>query len=398
MAWHHTAKGELRSTFVDEICPFCFETFRLKETPFRCISPPSSCAPVPDPALQRIWRDTRPVGRVIPPAHRFAQRGNCPTCGTASQKRLCPHCHQELPHTFGQYRNYIFAVIGAKGAGKSHYITSLLEHLKQHVGPRLNILIQPINDYTISRYNDDFRKPLYDEHRTLDVTQSAVSNTKNRIPLVFSAAFTGRSLLGRDVIKKALTLAFFDTAGEDLKAEDTMSTVNRYIYRSDGIILLLDPLQLNYVRDRLPGPMPPADTETSDIVSRTTKLIRLGLGLRQDRKIAIPLAVVLSKMDAVAPLLDPHSQFGASARPRAGFDVKDCEAMNGEIQSLIAEWSSEHLLHQVRTEFSAHHFFGISALGSPPSTAGTVVNVVPRRVEDPFLWLLHRHGLVKAAE
>ncbi len=390
-------RGEIRSALTREICPYCFEKFRLKETPFRCASPPNRCAPVSDTVLQEQWRDRRPVGRVIASDGHFATLRFCPECNQRSYKRLCPNCHQELPHTFGECRNYIFAVIGAKEAGKSHYLPSLIEQLKNHVGPRMDMLLQPANDFTINRYRTEFYDPLFNKRHILGTTQSALLNTDIQLPMTFSLSFSGRNLLGVDKIKRAITLAFFDTAGEDLKSEDTIAAANKYIYRSDGIILLLDPLQLSRVRDQLPSQtaLPQQDTETSDIVARVARLIQRGRGLGPESKIKIPVAIALSKLDAVAPLLDDQMQINAVTRPGLGFDQSDFEAVNAEVQSLIAKWDSEHLLQQVKTQFTSYGFFALSALGAPPNDKGKIKQIVPQRVENPFLWLLRRHRLIK---
>ena len=41
--------------------------------------------------------------------------------------------------------------------------------------------------------------------------------------------------------------------------------------------------------------------------------------------------------------------------------------------------------------------FGLTALGCHPGRDQQVPRVLPRRVEDPFLWLLHQHRLLPAA-
>nr|VFK28913.1 MAG: hypothetical protein BECKMB1821G_GA0114241_10432 [Candidatus Kentron sp. MB]VFK33397.1 MAG: hypothetical protein BECKMB1821I_GA0114274_10452 [Candidatus Kentron sp. MB]VFK76145.1 MAG: hypothetical protein BECKMB1821H_GA0114242_10442 [Candidatus Kentron sp. MB] len=392
-------RGETRSLFTEEICPYCFDPFRLKDTPFRCASPPARCTLVPDAILERKWEDRRPVGKVLSSDGRFTTFRTCPDCGQRSYKRLCPLCHQELPHIFGEYRNYIFAVIGAKRAGKSHYLPALIEQIKHHVGPRMEMLLQPMNDFTINRYRTDFYNPLFNQHQTLEETFSALAGRPGaatiQLPMTFSLTFTGRNLIGKDSIKRAITLAFFDTAGEDLKSEDTMATVNKYIYRSHGIILLLDPLQLNRVRDQLGAKvsLPLQDTETSDIVSRVAKLIRQGRELGTGDKIPIPLAIALSKIDAVTSLLDTQAQINSSTKPGSGFDQADFEAIDAEVQSFVVRWDSEHLLQQVRAQFRTYGFFALSALGAPPD--GTkVTRIVSLRVEAPFLWLLHHHKLI----
>ncbi len=393
-------RGSIRSAVSTEVCPFCFETFKLNATPFRCASPPQLCSPQPDPVLIKRWEDKVLTGRVLPaPGKRFVLFQQCPNCSEKSHKRLCPHCHQELPHTFAEHRNYIIALIGAKTSGKSHYLPVLIEQLKRHVGPRMDMLLQPMNDATISRYRNDFFDPLFNQHKLIEGTFSALQVRANQLPMTFSLTFTGKGLLGGDRIKRSISLAFFDTAGEDLKAEDTMNVVNKYIYRSDGIILLIDPLQLGPVRDRLPASMglPLVDAETSDIVTRVTTLIRRGRGLDNDAKIPTPLAVALSKVDAVEVLLDPQSPLKAAPSPSTRFDRRDFVAVDGEVRSLIAEWDSEYLLQQVRTHFKRSGFFALTALGGHPDAARNVKNIVPRRVVDPFLWLLAQHGLIKTS-
>lgn len=391
------ARGEFRSRLSQEVCPFCFENFRLNETPFRCASPPKICAPKPDPVLQKHWEINAPTGRVIGSEGRFAIHRSCRDCKQRSHKRLCPHCHQELPHTFGEYHNYIFALIGAKSSGKSNYIPVLIEQIKREVGPRMGILLQPMNDATINRYRKDFYGPLFNNHKVVETTQSALSVSENRLPMTFSLTFAGKGIGGRERIKRAITLAFFDTAGEDLKAEDTMNAVNKYIYRADGIMLLIDPLQLNPVRDRLLGKvseLPDRETESSDIVSRVTKLIRRGREIGEESKIATPTAIALSKFDAVEPLLDPQLQVLTSPPRGPLLDQSDLDAVDAEIQGLIAEWDSDYLLQQVRFHFKRAAFFGLTALGTHPDDKH-VKYILPRRVEDPFLWLLRQHRLIK---
>lgn len=388
----------LFANFRKEICPYCFEGYRLRVTPFRCASPPSRCAPERDEVRHRVWQEGTPLGRVLAAPNRFVNTLRCETCGQTSRKRLCPHCHMELPHTTGHFRNLIFAVIGAKEAGKSHYLAVLIEQIRKHVGPALDILLEPLNDRTIHRYREHFYEPIFRRGTVIRATVSALADRSVQMPLVYSLTLAGKDLFGRRRIKGVVSLVFFDTAGEDLDDEDTMSTVNKYIYRSDGIILLLDPLQLIRVRDRLNGsvPLPNVNTETSDIVTRTTKLILAGRNLSADAMIATPLAVAFSKFDAVGSLVDPQFQLNAEPSHVAGYDHADFAAVNSEMQSLLAEWDSQTLLHQVETRYKTFGFFGLSALGCNPHADQKIPRVLPRRVEDPFLWLLHQHRLLPA--
>jgi hypothetical protein len=381
-----------------ETCPYCFEEYGLSSTPFRCTSPPSICSWQQDPVLAAVWNEAMPVGLVVP-GKRFVRSVRCPGCSHETRKRLCPHCHMELPQTTGECRNLIFAVIGAKASGKSHYIAVLIDQIRRRVGPGLDMLLEPLNDRTIRRYHDDFYAPVFERRETITATRSALADRRVQLPLVYSLSFVGRGVTGRSKIDKTVSIVFFDTAGEDLDDEDVMSTVNKYIYRAHGIILLLDPLQLEAVRDRLgrDTALPELSTESADIVTRTTHLILAGRKLRPNAMVQTPLAVAFSKFDAVEPLVDAQFQLRATSSHYGGFDADDFAAVNGEMQSLLAEWHGDVLLHQVRSRFSRHGFFGLSALGCNPHGTNKIPNVLPRRVEDPFLWLLHEHGLLRSA-
>jgi hypothetical protein len=193
-----------------------------------------------------------------------------------------------------------------------------------------------------------------------------------------------------------VSLVFFDTAGEDLNDQDQMSILNKYIYKSDGIVLLVDPLQLGEVRNGLEGraSLPDRTTETADVVTRVTNLIRAGRNLRERDRIGTPLAVAFSKIDALEPLLGPQAQIFAGANHRNGFDMADFQSVGSEVVSLLQRWEEGHLVNEVQTHYKDFGFFGFSALGSPPDPHGGISRIAPLRVEDPILWLLNHHGLI----
>lgn len=397
-----------------ELCPFCFEYFMLRNTPFRCSSPMSICKPKVDKVLLEHWAETLPIGKVLPSPGRFVRSIYCSECGNLSRKRLCPHCHSELPHTIADEKAYIFAVIGAKDSGKSHYIAVLIEELKNRIGRQQNILLESIGDHTVKRFNEEFKNPVYIKHTIIRNTRSAVADRKIRQPLVYSLTITSRWLqrmfesggilkklgdtnffcrLGR----KSPILVFFDTAGEDLNSEDVMSTVNKYIYRSKGVVLLVDPLQLPKVRDLLGNKvdLPMIHTESSEIMTRTTRLIQLGINLKPEDRIPIPFAITFSKFDAVKPLIDAQFQLNSNARHDKGFDISDFQAVNSEMMALLEDWGEQNLVQQVLARYTKHGFFGVTALGCNPHGTNKVPRVLPRRVEDPFLWLLSENGLIR---
>ena len=217
----------------------------------------------------------------------------------------CPKCGGELPLNIGTAKSYPIAIIGAKETGKSNYVAVLINQLKNDIGRAFNCALMACGDKTLNRYRTEFYDPLY-RHRTC-VRGSDAGDVD---PLIYSLIFQRKGGLFKKAMNDAVSLTFFDTAGENLNSLASMQTFNRYLYHSSGIILLLDPLQLPAVRDELQGKirLPEENTDVNTILNRTIEIIRTGSGLTNlSKKIDIPIAIAFTKIDAVDELLDPAS-------------------------------------------------------------------------------------------
>jgi sulfonate transport system ATP-binding protein len=90
-----------------------------------------------------------------------------------------------------------------------------------------------------------------------------------------------------------------------------MRNVNQCVFNSTGIILIIDPLQLPPVRGQLKntGITLPKDSGKSDtggtkeMLTRVAKLIREQNKLREDQLIDIPIAIAISKSDALKNII-----------------------------------------------------------------------------------------------
>ncbi|HEC84714.1 MAG: hypothetical protein DRR08_19380 [Candidatus Parabeggiatoa sp. nov. 2] len=384
------------------ICPFCFERINLHKVDFRCANAPGRCSPENDVVLANfLGVSSHITNKVVKiplattvweklKAWLWAPREViCGVCHEKTSLRLCPRCHSELPYTIGEYQDLIFAVIGAKEAGKSHYISVLIEKVRNEIGAHFECSLQPLNDETIRRYREDFYNPVFRKKEVIQATLSARADSRVRVPLIYTLSFKKKRKI-RDVV----TIVFFDTAGEDLDSEDTLRTENKYIYNSSGIILLLDPLQLPAVRVELPAntPLPGENSETEYLLERVAKLIRMAHGKRPTYLIKIPLAVAFSKMDALEPLLE-GSSLNYPSQHDGIFDLNEFESVNGEMESRMREWAGS-LIQSLEHNFKSHAFFGFTALGCNPHGSQKIDKLRPRRVEEPFLWLLWKHKLI----
>jgi len=396
----------------DYICPFCFNKSDLYRVAFRCSNSPQKCSHEADTVYSE-FRNIKPPRMLPKVVHipvpsgardhlkslKMPREAACSHCKETTYTRLCPTCHSELPHTIGDYKDLTFAVIGAKEAGKSHYISVLINKINNDIGENFDSSLQALDDSTIKRYREDFYDPVFRKKETIQATRSARADISVKTPLIYTLAFMGKKLFGGKKIRDVATMVFFDTAGEDLDAEDTIATENKYIYNSSGIIILLDPLQLPDVRSQFSdkSKLPSENTDLEDIITRTARLIRKAKNLKQTEFIDIPVALTFSKIDAIESLLDPSSSLKFPSKHNGSFDIGDFETINSEMEASVKEWKGGGLLKNLKSNFKNFAFFGMTALGSNPHGTQKITKLRPHRVEDPFLWLLWNHKLIPAS-
>jgi hypothetical protein len=386
-------------------CPYCYTGFSEREIWFRCsgrIGPRGErCSPEIDP----VRRDRTGFGKVLPPV--FASDGrlraaDCPKCGAESTTRICPACHMQLPVHFGKVRSRMIALVGAKESGKTVYMTVLVHELMHRVGEDLNAAISGADDETRLRFASDYEQPLYRDARLLASTTTA--GTRDRAPLVFRFTTEGRtSRLNRNGTgePQRTLLSFFDTAGEDLRSAQSVEDNVQYLAAADGIVLLLDPLQMRGGRQlAAPGTLLPtpgaAGDEPANVLENITDLIMAKERIKASQRISKPLAVVFTKMDA---LLHDLKETSPLLRPPAHtpyFDERDSLEVHTEIQRLLARWEGSRIDQVAKKNYRTYRYFGVSALGETPTQQNRVSarGIRPYRVTGPFTWMLAQFGTI----
>lgn len=385
------------------ICPYCFTESKLKEIEFRCQNP--SCITEPDEKYSQ-FRDIRPALRMrhIIKTNLTKKKLKCDQCNEDSTDRICPHCHTSLPYTIGEFEDFTFAIIGAKASGKSHYIAVLINELKKNIGRLFKTDLQAVDDETVTKYKTSFYNHIFEKQETIPETKSARSNRDVKTPMVYNLKIRGNSLFKKNKIKDVVTISFFDTAGEDLDSKNNMSTTNKYIYHSKGIILLIDPLQVGEIRNEVKTKgikLPEQFTEPAEIITRVAGIIRENNSIPMNKKIDIPIAVAFTKIDVLPEVIDTsgYNFFNPSGH-KGFFDKKDADSIHSNIEILLNDWDGIEFLNNLQADFNHYGFFGLTALGSNPGNPGVEIGKIPKlrphRVADPFLWLLKEHRLIKA--
>lgn len=408
------------------ICLYCFKSFTPVRIQFRCENNDVDECPLEEdrPLKKYLDKKDHPLQqRVFSPS----QNSSAPTtafgkglsrmnklfasddqlvksaicqCGFPTKKRVCPHCHNTLPIGFGEAENKIIALIGSRASGKSHYIAVLINELNRKIASQFYAAFTAVDEQTIQRYRIDFWKKIYAERIEIRKTISAATNLDVRIPLIYRLD-TKNSGLGRGDIRTTY-MVFFDTAGDDLINSETMERITKYIAKSDGIIFLLDPLQIPSIQDLLRKMNIPllsektTDTDPQEIIIRAANLIRRENGMPLNKMIKTPIAFTFSKIDALFPLLDQSDGVRYPSSHEGFFDLDDFAEVDGSMRMYLDKWIGPGFDMFIKLHFENHAYFGLSALGSAPRDGKIEQGVAPHRVADPFLWLLTKLGLITA--
>jgi hypothetical protein len=173
-----------------------------------------------------------------------------------------------------------------------------------------------------------------------------------------------------------------------------------YLSAADGILLLLDPLQMPVARElAAPGtrlPTPGSADEPATVLENLTDLLLAGADGRDGQRINRPLAIVFTKMDALQHTLDETSPLLRSPPRARYFDEEDSLAVHTEIQRLLARWDGSRIDQIAQLHYRTYRYFGVSALGETPTEDNRVSarGIRPYRVTGPMLWILAQFGII----
>jgi hypothetical protein len=286
-------------------CPTCNRHFKPSETHFYCENPNhrEDVDAVRTAYLAEIQGGT--VADEIAPhffktapleEDDYPPTTSCDVCGFRSARRICYHCHENVPlHKFFQ-KAHLIALVGGPTTGKSHFITVLdnqvqeyATHFNRRQDSSESSLSYTLRDEHLTtstgegNYDDDYRKRLYRERRPIDKTFIGDGGT-----LVF------RFLRGKE---KKMILILDDVAGELYSNPGDIMRRTPWIAEAKGIILLLEPNQFAILQQHIP--VPRGTIEAGRFINNVHHAI-CELRGTADTVVDIPIAVCINKLDLLA--------------------------------------------------------------------------------------------------
>jgi hypothetical protein len=392
-------------------CPRCLKISDLREQYFRC---QGSCQREPDHAMTQLLHPgtaepadlvtDRPVFAVVRPSRieRNTQvldpplnAAVCPRsgCGQLSHQHVCPHCHSPLPPNWWAHDVLGVVMVGARSAGKTTYLSALMRHLDRNLLPAISGHLHPIDPESETKLHQ-LRAGLHTGELAAG-TPGAAQNAALLRPMLAS--------IGTAPDGRYRSLALFDVAGEDMASAETVRPYSPALTGADLVVVLIDPLQLDGVREWLEGTVPlpakgaPAVTVLHNVVQEIRRYRGIASGPLPQRA-----AVAFAKFDGlqeaakipqsgVGSLISPSNALWRDpyAFPSALYYQPDGRRVHDEVRSLLLGMGESALVSTVEGAFSEVQYFAVSALGhGPRGRVMTTAGASPHRVGDPLRWLL----------
>jgi len=205
--------------------------------------------------------------------------------------RACWECEFPLPQSIDHRPAIVVAVVGVNRVGKTHFLATSLTAAYRHqgLGPIGCTEFVP-DDSTGKRFMEDYYYPLFRRGTILEPTQAENEEVRFQ-PLVFNVTL-------RD--GNPFSLVMHDVAGEVLGERDLRARNATFLHGAQGIIFVVDPRDIDDLRDSLPASMWDEEDLGWDQGSLlSTCLSPDGLPARPD---PIPIAIAIAKADQL-----PHA-------------------------------------------------------------------------------------------
>lgn len=403
------------------ICPYCFKRYPPNQVVFRInydIPGNESFKRKPDEKLNIYRRkinleEVMEIEAVIDPVansnlvkYRDERDGLLlgitDINGEYTNTRLCPHCHKDLPITSGKGPTQVISVIGGTSVGKTVYMTILLNTLQSSTAMNFGAGCIPTDSQYLEIINENEDMLYYNG----EVLPPSPKETRIE-PLVLSFSFENEN-------KAPVTLIFYDVAGEGMKDPQYIKKHATNIENSTGIMFLVDPLQINSIEEKIKIMKNLEDNldiskgiTTSDMRTRPmrrltpdkiiTILFQAFIGHGIKIKSDIPTAVIISKSDMLDVLegsdINGNSNIFKNYKHKDKLNLKQISIINKEVEDFIMRVDPS--FNNALKVFTNRQFFAVSALGSNPINRKITEAISPLRVDEPFLWLLHKWGFIE---
>ena len=294
--------------------------------------------------------------------------------GGGTSVHTCPHCGEPVPglyvRDYRSYRPVVVNAVGFRQHGKTLYFGALFYVLK-----KLS-LAEHWPDFFTLGLNEDSLNTVYENVAMLEKGILPDSTPKN-FPRPTMLRVHGIPL------HPDRTLLFFDTGGECFERPSQLVRFAGFVRRARTVLFLVS----------LPDMDDPAKEMHKLLNTYVVGMGELG-GVTREQN----LVVVYTKADALIKYLDGWEFLTdylthGSLEELADQDhyVRRLHTASERLKKFTRDrLQAAEFLNAARVNFKAVKYTMISALGAKPDGNRLPVEIVPRRVLDPLLWMMEK--------
>lgn len=270
-----------------------------------------------------------------------------------------------LPAELDELDTRILAVVGVTGAGKTHYLAQALnEGSKRGTLARFGCMEFAPTDANGTAH------VLHNDYYTQVVRRREIFEATN--PQVAPRQFT----FTVGMHNQRFLLVTHDIAGESLSDSDKRAQELLFLRRADAMIFLLDPIEFDVVRSRLPAYLLGQDKPADQVHLLRQCLNELDQSLGHE----IPVRVAIAKSDLITTYCGIR---GSWQQPPARDWRHDIGQISSEIIKMLGHLHETEVLRLVQGRHRTL-LHAISSLGAPPMQDGRLAQAEPVRCSDPL--------------
>lgn len=318
--------------------------------------------------------------------------------GDLCNRRVCPHCHNPFPDNYGKNKVKFAAIIGITGAGKTIYLSQLLSGMTNYAAKAgLSAMV-----------SNTSARGFVEKNRVLPnfPLPGSTPTASFQQPLFYDLV---RDTEGEGHVTE--TCVLYDVAGEVFTSQDLIQRFAPFIEHADGIIMLIDPMQLkSFNRAAVDGDIL---DEPTMVLQTIQNIVSHGVGTE---KCKTPFAVCISKTDlpVVQDVLGRDMGYFLRSEVhgvKSGrffapvFNAVEYNSIARGLDDFLMKSEDFPLCQVMETNYDTYNFFAFSALNCPVeeresenggmSFVAPVGPVLPVRIEEPLLWLFYKFGYIQ---
>lgn len=321
------------------------------------------------PGVYGILRRTCNCGEKLPTAF-FNGRWNL--------EAECPACGHKL--TDRESRPICIPVVGGRSVGKTAFITAFSKEFIERIAPTRGLSIE---------FYNPAKQQIYQEI-TQDYQSGATRMTARPQDVNAASSVSFSFFIKHPSLSPERLVHVYDIAGE-VFTDNTENEVQRQYEYCQGIVLVIDPFAIPEVRFRFEELLEPEDiagigkADINGIINAFLIKLREVTGLSDNKMSAVPLAVVISKIDSAGLEQDIGERAvrkRMAAQPEKYTDFFDTQ--DALCREFLAANGMEGFLQSIDMEFKNTRFFACSAIGHTRDKG----QYAPQGVLPPMEWLM----------